>query len=110
MSDDLHGQVQVIVSNPPYIANDDREVHESVLEWEPHAALFAGNDGLDDVRVIINGAREWLCPSGWLVLEIGYQQGEAVSALMRQAGFVDVSVGDDLSGRQRFVEGRNPSA
>ena len=60
------------------------------------------------IRVIINGAREWLCPSGWLVLEIGYQQGEAVSALMRQAGFVDVCVSDDLSGRQRFVEGRNP--
>ena len=108
MPDDLHGQVQVIVSNPPYIADDDHEVHESVREWEPHAALFAGNDGLDDVRVIINGAREWLCPSGWLVLEIGYQQGEAVSALMRQAGFVDVCVSDDLTGRQRFVEGRNP--
>ncbi|MBM3800655.1 MAG: peptide chain release factor N(5)-glutamine methyltransferase, partial [Actinobacteria bacterium] len=60
LPNELRGTFDVVVSNPPYIAVDDAEVDESVREWEPASALFAGADGLDDIRVIMKGAREWL--------------------------------------------------
>ena len=56
-----------MVANPPYIAVDDPEVEASVREWEPREALFAGTDGLDDIRVIVVGAREWLKPARQLL-------------------------------------------
>jgi release factor glutamine methyltransferase len=105
---DLRGEIDVVVSNPPYIADGDPEVAESVLEYEPHSALFAGADGLDDVRTIAQDAREWLCSGGWLVFEIGYQQGEAVKELLEGFGFVDVAIANDLTGRPRIAEARNP--
>jgi release factor glutamine methyltransferase len=100
---ELRGTFDVVVSNPPYIAVDDPEVDESVREWEPASALFAGADGLDDVRAIMAGAREWLKPDGWLVMEIGYRQGDAVLALAREFGLVDGEVRNDLAGRPRLL-------
>jgi len=105
---DVRGEIDVVVSNPPYIADGDPEVAESVLEYEPHTALFAGDDGLDDVRTIARDARDWLRSGGWLVMEIGYQQGDAVKALLEGFGFVDVAIANDLTGRPRIAEGRNP--
>jgi release factor glutamine methyltransferase len=105
---DVRGEIDVVVSNPPYIADGDAEVAESVLEYEPHSALFAGDDGLDDVRTIARDARNWLRSGGWLVMEIGYQQGDAVKALLEGFGFVDVAIANDLTGRPRIAEGRNP--
>jgi len=105
---DVRGEIDVVVSNPPYIADGDAEVAESVLEYEPHTALFAGDDGLDDVRTIARDARDWLRSGGWLVMEIGYQQGDAVKALLEGFGFVDVAIANDLTGRPRIAEGRNP--
>jgi len=105
---DVRGEIDVVVSNPPYIADGDPEVAESVLEYEPHTALFAGDDGLDDVRTIARDARDWLRSGGWLVMEIGYQQGEAVKALLEGFGYVDVTIGNDLTGRPRIAEARNP--
>ncbi len=105
---DVRGDIDVVVSNPPYIADGDTEVAESVLEFEPHSALFAGDDGLDDVRTIARDARDWLRSGGWLVMEIGYQQGDAVKALLEGFGFVDVAIANDLTGRPRIVEARNP--
>jgi release factor glutamine methyltransferase len=105
---DVRGDIDVVVSNPPYIADGDPEVAESVLEYEPHTALFAGDDGLDDVRTIARDARNWLRSGGWLVMEIGYQQGDAVKALLEGFGYVDVTIGNDLTGRPRIAEARNP--
>ncbi|MGA0863099.1 MAG: peptide chain release factor N(5)-glutamine methyltransferase [Ilumatobacteraceae bacterium] len=103
---ELRGSFDVIVSNPPYIAVGDVEVDEQVRTWEPHDALFAGADGLDAVRTIVSGARDWLTPGGALALEIGHTQAGAVSELMREAGFVDVNVRRDAAGRERVVVSR----
>ena len=100
---ELRGTFDVVVSNPPYIAVDDAEVDESVREWEPASALFAGADGLDDIRVIMKGAREWLKPGGWLVLEIGYRQGDAVLTLAGELGFVNAEVRHDLASHPRIL-------
>lgn len=105
---ELRGTFDVVVSNPPYIAVDDTEVDESVREWEPASALFAGGDGLDDIRAIMSGAREWLKPGGWLVLEIGYRQGDAVLALATECGLVNAEVRNDLAHRPRIVVARSP--
>jgi release factor glutamine methyltransferase len=105
---DVRGEIDVVVSNPPYIADGDPEVAESVLEYEPHSALFAGEHGLDDVRVIARDARDWLRSGGWLVMEIGYQQGDAVKALLEGFGYADVAIANDLTGRPRIAEARNP--
>ncbi|MGB8858883.1 MAG: peptide chain release factor N(5)-glutamine methyltransferase [Ilumatobacteraceae bacterium] len=102
----LEGSLALIVSNPPYIAPDDPDVAPEVREWEPHAALFADDCGLADVREIAAGAATWLRPGGWLVLEIGAGQGPAVADLLVAAGFVDVEVQPDLAGRDRVAVAR----
>ena len=101
----LRGSFDVIVSNPPYIANDDPELDRSVREWEPLSALMSGHDGLDDLRNIINAAPDWLRVDGVLIVEIGHTQGEAVTGLFGAAGLEDVRVVKDLAGRDRFVTG-----
>ena len=74
----------VIVANPPYIADGSSLIEDSVREWEPHLALFGGFDGLDDIRHLVSGAPTHLVPGGWLVLEIGADQGSAVHELFRR--------------------------
>jgi len=108
LPENLTESFDVIVSNPPYIADGDSEVDSPVREWEPGSALFAGSDGLQDLRAIVGEAQTWLRPSGWLIVEIGYRQGVAVEKLFIDCGFVDVRVGQDLTGRDRYVEGRRP--
>jgi release factor glutamine methyltransferase len=104
----LRGTVSLIAANAPYVAVDDPQVEPIVRDWEPHVALFGGADGLDHVRDIVAGAPEWLMPGGWLVLEIGYQQGAAVADLVAAHGFSDVEVITDLSGLDRLVVARLP--
>ena len=99
----LRASLDMVVANPPYIADNDPEVHRDVSRWEPHLALFSGDDGLRDLRVIAAGAHEWLRPGGALVLEIGASQGGAVSALLSSAGFVDIAIRPDLTGRDRIA-------
>ena len=106
---DLRGRLHAVVSNPPYVAADDPELDAAVREWEPSEALIAGDDGLDAVRHITAEAPHWLRAGGLLALEIGYRQGQAVAALMEQAGFVDVQVRPDLAGRPRIALGRQPN-
>jgi release factor glutamine methyltransferase len=106
--EDLRGCFDVIVSNPPYIAESDAELDESVREWEPHSALLAGEDGLSDLRVIVSEAPQWLGSGGLLVVEMGYTQAETVQALFTDSGFVNVEVHNDLAGRNRFVSGCRP--
>ena len=105
---DLQGSLDAIVSNPPYIATGDPLVGESVLKWEPHNALFAGTDGLDDLRVVVSGAANWLVPGGLLAVEMGFTQAKVVSQLFESAGFKNLSVHKDLAGRDRFVTGTSP--
>jgi len=108
LSEDLRGSLDAIVSNPPYIAAGDPLVGDSVLKWEPHNALFAGADGLSDLRVIVSGATDWLVPGGLLAVEMGFTQGTEVSQLFTSAGFTNVSVHKDLAGLDRFVTGLAP--
>ncbi len=98
----------VIVSNPPYVAVGSDDLAASVAEWEPSGALFAGVDGLRDVRVLITGALDHLRPGGWLALEIGSDQGDAVVTLLQAAGYVESEIRPDLSGRDRVAVGRSP--
>jgi release factor glutamine methyltransferase len=99
----------VIVSNPPYVAVGSSDLDPSVGDWEPSNALFAGADGLDDIRTIADGALVWLRPGGILVLEIGAEHGRAVDDILRRAGFIDVEVRPDLSGRDRIAIARRPA-
>ena len=108
LPEDLRGSLDVIVSNPPYIAAGDPLIGESVVKWEPHNALFAGKDGLNDLRVVVSGATEWLVPGGLLAVEMGFTQATVVSQLFESAGFKNVSVHKDLAGLDRFVTGISP--
>jgi len=98
--------VDLAVSNPPYVAAGSPLVDTSVVEWEPHAALFSGPDGLDDVRAIVDAAPRWVRPGGRLVLEIGADQGEAVRGLLEASGAGDVEIRHDLAGRDRVALAR----
>lgn len=104
----LRGQFELVVSNPPYIADDAAGVESAVADWEPRQALFAGADGLDDLRTIINEAPAWLAPGGWVVLEIGADQGVRVATLLQQAGLVDGRIRQDLAGHDRIAIARTP--
>lgn len=96
----------VIVSNPPYVAEGSPLLDESVLAWEPASALFGGHDGLDDVRAIVRGAGDRLVDGGWLVIEIGADQGDAVRQLLESSGYVDVEIRPDLAGHDRIALAR----
>lgn len=97
----------LIVSNPPYIADDEMVgLAPEVRDWEPHLALTPGGDGLDAYRAIAAGAGSHLAPSGRLMVEIGPTQGTAVTGLFRAAGLRDVAIRVDLDGRDRVVIAR----
>ena len=100
---ELKNSFDLIVSNPPYIGVYDPSVESSVLNHEPHLALFAGSDGLDAYREIISHADEWLATDGWIVLEIGHQQGDAVRELLAQNSFKQIEIRKDLAGRDRIA-------
>ncbi|MCD8346687.1 MAG: peptide chain release factor N(5)-glutamine methyltransferase [Lachnospiraceae bacterium] len=96
----------LIVSNPPYICTKViEELSEEVRLHEPRLALDGGDDGLEFYRRIVCESRGYLRSGGWLLLEIGYDQGEDVAKLLRQSGFSQVRVSQDLAGNDRVVEG-----
>ena len=96
----------LIVSNPPYIPTKVIETLEpEVKTYEPYMALDGNEDGLVFYRRIIPGAKDFLYKSGYLLLEIGYDQGPAVKELMEQNGYKDVQVIKDLGGNDRVVSG-----
>ena len=99
----------LIVSNPPYIADDDAHLDQGDLRHEPRTALASGADGLDAIRIIAAGAARHLQPGGWLLLEHGWQQAEPVRALLRSAGLVEVNTARDLEHRDRVTVGRVPA-
>lgn len=96
----------LLVSNPPYIADGDP--HLAALGHEPRSALTAGPDGLDDIRTLVTTAPAALNPGGWLLIEHGHDQANAVRALMQGAGFEGVGSRTDLAGIERCSGGQWP--
>ncbi len=97
---------QLIVSNPPYIAEQDPHLAQGDVRFEPISALTSGADGLDDIRQIIQQAPNYLTNHGWLLLEHGYEQAEAVQDLMRGQGFLAVETKQDLGRNDRITFGQ----
>jgi len=103
----LDNKFDLIVSNPPYIKSHViNELMREVKDYEPHLALDGDEDGLKFYRIIVDKAKDYLRKDGMLYFEIGYDQGEAVRALMTNAGFKDVCVVKDLAALDRVVFGR----
>lgn len=99
----------LVASNPPYIASGDPHLAQGDLRYEPAGALASGADGLDAIRSIVAAAPAHLVPGGWLLLEHGWTQGEAVRGLLQAAGFCDVATHADLERRDRVGLGRLPA-
>ena len=104
-SDPLHS-VDLVVSNPPYIAEGDP--HLAALHHEPAMALTSGPDGLRDIRTIVQQSLSALKPGGWLLLEHGYDQADAVASLLKGAGYELVQHRLDLAGHRRCTGAQAP--
>lgn len=103
----LSGQrFATIVSNPPYIDEQDPHLAEGDVRFEPRSALVAADRGLADLAWIIEQGRAFLLPDGWLLLEHGWQQGEAVRALFAKNDYQDVETTRDYGGNERLTAGR----
>lgn len=96
----------LIVSNPPYIAVDDPHLHQGDLRYEPSSALVGGHDGLADLRRIIAESPQHLASGGWLLLEHGYDQAEAVADLLQKQGYASIGLRRDYGGQPRVTQGR----
>ncbi len=96
----------LIVTNPPYIDEDDRHLKEGDVRFEPMSALVAGNKGLSDIEIIICGAKKYLVDGGCLFIEHGYQQAKAVRSLLQNEGFLCVETVCDIAGCERLTSGR----
>ena len=105
LPDTLRGHIGLVVSNPPYVAAGD-ELPTEVRDWEPRDALVAGATGLEDIERIVSEAPAWLSRPGVVVVEIAPHQSDAASQLARDAGFTDVDVLPDLTGRLRALVAR----
>lgn len=106
LPDHLRGEVQMVVSNPPYVATA-MPLPPEVVDWEPTSALLSGEDGLDDLRQIVEDAPGWLEPQGVLVCELSPEQATTVQALA-SGRFAESEVVRDLTGRQRALVARRP--
>jgi release factor glutamine methyltransferase len=103
----LQGETfDLVASNPPYIADHDPHLHRGDLRYEPAKALSSGRDGLDAISILVHGAPMHLREGGWLLLEHGWTQGEAVRVLMSLAGFASVHTARDIEGRDRVTLGQ----
>ena len=106
---DVPGVYDLIVSNPPYIAEAEMAgLEPEVRDWEPHLALTPGGDGLEPYRIIARMAPARLMPGGRLLVEIGPSQGAAVAALFAAQGLFQISVLPDMDGRDRVVAAVKP--
>ena len=99
-------QFAVIVSNPPYIEENDPHLQQGDVRFEPLSALVAKDQGLADIRHITQSAREYLSNDGWLLFEHGYDQGEAVRQIFNENGYVDVETYQDYGNNDRVTLGR----
>ena len=103
----LRGQVDLLVSNPPYIRSDELPgLPTEVRDHDPHAALDGGPDGLRFYRAIASAMGDWLRPGGHVAVEIGADQGAVVGDILAASGATEVAVGQDYAGRDRVVTAR----
>lgn len=107
--DGVGQRFSIIVSNPPYIEDGDQHLQQGDVRFEPLSALVSGDDGLNDIRIIVAGARQHLHAGGYLFIEHGYNQGLACRQLFQQSGFDGVVTQQDLQGHDRVTWGQwNP--
>jgi len=97
---------ELIVSNPPYVADDDPHLARGDLRYEPRQALVAGPTGLECIELVVAQAAQHLAADGWLLLEHGHDQGARARALLAAAGYRDVFTCRDLAGIERVSGGR----
>jgi release factor glutamine methyltransferase len=100
----------LIVSNPPYIAESDPDLHSQVRKHEPPTALIAGRTGMEAIEQLVVGAWDHLLPGGWLALEHGWKQAAAVRNLLVRSGFTHVRSHADLAGHERVTEGQTTTS
>lgn len=103
-------QFDLLISNPPYIPARDHHLGEGDVRFEPSSALVAGDDGLDDIRLLVLQGQNWLHEGGWLLLEHGYDQGEAVRHLFAQTGWNKIETRKDYGGNERMTLARKPNS
>ncbi len=99
-------QFHLIVSNPPYIDENDECLHQGDVRFEPKTALVAADSGLADIDTIIRQSSDYLMTGGWLLFEHGFQQAEAVQALLKSNGFHRILTREDLAGHPRVTGGQ----
>jgi release factor glutamine methyltransferase len=110
LAPELCGQLLMVVANPPYIGEHEREeLPTEVRDWEPEHALISGPTGLEAIAHLIVEAPRWLRPDGVLVLELAPHQAERAVQMATDAGFVDVEVAKDLAARDRVLIARRES-
>lgn len=93
----------LIVTNPPYIDAEDPHLKQGDVRFEPGSALVSGNKGLADIELIITEAKNYLSDGGWLLIEHGYQQAEAVRTLLSIEGYCQISTQRDIAGHERLA-------
>ncbi len=109
LPEDLSGRVDLVVANPPYVAEDEA-LPATVSAWEPAIALWGGPTGTDHLEHIVEQVPSWLAPGGWIVVEHAPAQAGAVAAFASSRGLVGVTGVADLTARTRFTRARRPRA
>ncbi len=107
--DAINDRYDLVISNPPYIESNDPHLQQGDLRFEPAGALASGQDGLDDIRRLVQQAPKHLKKDGYLLLEHGYQQAEAVRSLMAKAGYFEIETHQDIEDRDRVTLGKMPT-
>ncbi|MGK2913503.1 MAG: peptide chain release factor N(5)-glutamine methyltransferase [Porticoccaceae bacterium] len=96
----------LVLSNPPYLDAEDEHLLRGDVRFEPRSALVASDNGLADLSLIIEGARDVLVTGGWLLLEHGFAQGAAVRQWLHSCGYCNIATHSDLGGLERVSEGQ----
>ncbi|WP_153811033.1 peptide chain release factor N(5)-glutamine methyltransferase [Paraglaciecola arctica] len=100
-----HKQFDLIVTNPPYIEDNNHYLQQGDVRFEPSSALTSGVDGLDDIRLIVSQSKQYLADNAWLVIEHGYQQSDQIMDVLRASGFKKIRSELDLNGLPRVTLG-----
>ena len=104
----IDGHFDLIISNPPYVAEMDPHLSQGDLRFEPRGALASGIDGLDDIRRIVSDAHGYLKPGGWLLFEHGFEQAAATRQILQRAGYTQIFTEQDLASHDRLSGGKLP--
>jgi release factor glutamine methyltransferase len=104
----IDGLFDLIISNPPYVAETDTHLSQGDLRFEPRGALASGIDGLDDIRRIVSDTHGYLRPGGWLLFEHGFDQATAAREILQQAGYTQIFTEQDLASHDRLSGGKLP--